>query len=237
VTTDVAPGRGPLGSLRAILTDPESLRSWTIVANDAIIATAGILEGFAGAGADDHALLVAATVATIAGMLAAGGIRWSEVEAEREAQARAAADESASLAASPDAELDELVTYYQRKGLSPELARDVAEQLTAHDAVGAQLESEHGILVVLTTADAVLAGIGASIAYGIGAGIPLAITIFVPAAIETWLIVAAVIASLVVTSLIGARTGRTGVSRTLVRTLAVGIGTMAVSYAVGQVVF
>jgi hypothetical protein len=66
-----------------VLTDEASLRSWTAVANDGIIATAGILEGFAGAGASDRALLIAATVATIAGMLAAGGAKWAEVDAER----------------------------------------------------------------------------------------------------------------------------------------------------------
>ena len=73
-----------------MLTDEASLRSWTAVANDGIIATAGILEGFAGAGATDRALLIAATVATIAGMLAAGGAKWAEVDAEREAHLKAA---------------------------------------------------------------------------------------------------------------------------------------------------
>ena len=86
MTTEATAGRGAIGRIRAVVTDPESLRSWTAVANDAIIATAGILEGFAGAGADEHALIVAATVATVAGMLAAGGSKFAEVDAEREAQ-------------------------------------------------------------------------------------------------------------------------------------------------------
>lgn len=228
---------GALGRLREILLDPESHRSWTLVANDGIIATAGILEGFAGAGATDRALLLAATVATIAGMLAAGGAKWSEVEAEREAQRLAHADESAALASRPDAELGELIAYYEAKGLAAELAREVAEQLTAHDALAAQLESEHGILDVISPIEPIVAGVGASVAYLLGAAIPLLITILVPTNIEGWAIVLAVTASLIVTSVIGARTGRLDVGRAIARTLAVGIGTLAVSYAVGLIVF
>jgi vacuolar iron transporter family protein len=237
MTFEIAAGPGPLRRFREVLGDPESLRSWTAVANDAIVATAGILEGFAGAGADDHALIVAATVATVAGMLAAGGAKFAEMEAEREAQLAAAADEAASIAMAPQAELDELVAYYEVKGLSPGLARQVADELMAHDAIAAQLESEHGILEVISISDSMLAGLGATIAFALGASIPLAITIFVPATIETWLIASAVIVSLVVTSIIGARTGHMHLGRTLARTLVVGIGTMAVSFAVGKLVF
>ena len=225
-----------VGSGRSCPT-PESLRSWTAVANDAIIATAGILEGFAGAGADDHALVVAATVATVAGMLASGGAKFAEVDAEREAQLAAAADEAASLALAPDAELEELVTYYEAKGVSPDLARQVAQELMAHDAIAAQLESEHGIHerdLALRCRARRRRGVGRLCHR---CRDPAAITIFVPAAIETWLIAAAVIVSLVVTSLVGARTGHMHVGRTLARTLAVGIGTMVVSFAVGRLVF
>jgi VIT1/CCC1 family predicted Fe2+/Mn2+ transporter len=224
-------------SIQAVLMDEASLRSWTAVANDGIIATAGILEGFAGAGATDEALLVAATVATIAGLIAAGGAKWAEIDAEREAHLKAAADEAASLAAQPEAELEELIAYWEAKGLSPELAREVAAQLSAHDAIGAQLESEHGILEVITRTHAIVAGVGASIAYLIGAAIPLAITAFAPVAIEAWAIVVAVAVSLVVTSVVGARTGHMHVGRTIARTLAVGLGTLAVSYTVGQLIF
>jgi vacuolar iron transporter family protein len=237
LTAAASPHLDRLAAIKAVLADDASLRSWTAVANDGIIATAGILEGFAGAGATDQALLVAATVATIAGMLAAGGAKWAEIDAEREAHLQAAADEAASLAMEPEAELDELTAFYVAKGLTPELARQVAEQLSARNALAAQLESEHGILEVITRTEAIVAGVGASIAYLIGAAIPLLITIFAPVAIEAWAIVAAVAVSLVVTSVVGARTGHMHVGRTVARTLAVGLGTLAVSYALGQLIF
>ncbi len=223
--------------IRARLKDRASLRSWTAVANDGIIATAGILEGFAGAGATDRALLIAATVATITGTLASGGAKWAEIDAERAAHLKAAADEAASLMVRPQAELAELMAYYEAKGLSPELARAVAEQLSAHDAIAAKLESEHGILEPITRTDAIVAGLGASIAYLLGAAVPLLITIFAPVTIEAWAIVVAVAISLVVTSVVAARTGNMHVGPTLARTLAVGLGSLAISYGLGQLIF
>jgi VIT1/CCC1 family predicted Fe2+/Mn2+ transporter len=226
-----------MGSRRTRLSDPESLRLWHLVANDGIIATAGILEGFAGAGASHRSLLIAATVATIAGMLAAGGAEWVEAAGEREAQLTTAGEEAAALARDPEAERAELVAQYEARGLTPELAREVAHQLMAHDPLAAQLESEHGIRDVISTYDAVRTGVGSALAYALGAAIPLLITLVAPYEIERWAIAAAVMVSLILTSIVGARTGRTSLGRTLLRTLAVGAGTMLVSYAVGLLVF
>ena len=226
-----------LARLRSALSDPESLRLWRVVANDGIIATAGILEGFAGAGASHRSLLIAATVATIAGMLAAGGAEWAEAAGEREAQLTTAEEEAAELARDPEAERAELVAHYEARGLTPELAREVAQQLMAHDPLAAQLDSEHGIREVISTYDTVRTGVGSAVAYAVGAAIPLLITLLVPHQIEKWAIAAAVMVSLIVTSVVGARTGHMSVGRTLLRTLAVGAGTMLVSYFVGQLVF
>jgi VIT1/CCC1 family predicted Fe2+/Mn2+ transporter len=227
----------PLGWLRAAVTDRESLRSWTQNANDGIIATAGILEGFAGAGASDRTLITAATTATIVGMLSVGGAEWAEAAAERDGQLTAADEEAAEIARQPHVEHAEVVAYYEAKGLTPELAREVADQLMARDAVDAQLESEHGILEIMSRSETVRAGIGAAIAYLLGAAIPLIVTVLVPAAVESRLILGAVFVSLIVTSGIGARTGHMNLPRTLVRALTVGLGTMAVSYLAGNLIF
>src|SRR5262245_65944958 len=110
---------GWLARVRGAVTDPNALRSWSVVANDGIIATTGILEGFAGAGASHETLVTAATSATIAGMLSAGGSEWAEAAAEREAHLLAVEEEAADLARQPDVELAELVAYYEAKGLRP----------------------------------------------------------------------------------------------------------------------
>jgi len=228
---------GWLAQVRAAVTDPNSLRSWSVVANDGIIATAGILEGFAGAGASHATLVTAATFATIAGMLGAGGSGWAEAAAEREAHLSAAEEEAADLARQPDVELAELVTYYEAKGLGPELAHEVAGRLMAHDALDAQLEVEHGIREVKSRADVVRAGVGSAVAYALGAAIPLVITLTVPVAVEAWAILVAALVSLTLTSILSARIGRMNLRRTLTRTLVVGIWAMGVSYLVGKLVF
>jgi vacuolar iron transporter family protein len=220
--TDPAARPAPLGWLRAAFADREALRSWTLVANDGIIATAGILEGFAGAGASNGTLVTAATTATIAGMLTVGGAEWAEAAAEREAQLTAAEEEAADIARQPSVEHAELVAYYEAKGLTPHLARDVADQLMARNALDAQLESQHGILEVTSRAETVRAGVGSAFAFVLGAAIPLTVTLVVPVAVESSLILAAVVVSL---------------TRTLVRTLTVGLATMAISYLVGKLVF
>ena len=234
--TDPAARPAAFGRLWAAVADRGSLRSWTQVANDGIIATAGILEGFAGAGAGNRTLITAGTTATIAGMLSVGGAEWAEAAAERDAQLTAAEEEAAEIVLQPGAEHAEVVAYYEAKGLTPQLASEVADQLMSGNPLDAQLESEHGILEVMSSAEPVRAGIGSAIAYLLGAAIPLSVTLAVPVNIESWVILGAVLISLIVTSGIGARTGHTNLSRTLVRTLAVGLGTLAVSYLVGKLV-
>lgn len=228
---------GPVARVWSGLTDRSKLLAWSIIANDGIIATAGLLEGFAGAGADDRALLMAATAATLAGMLAIGGVEWMEASVEREAQLSLVAEEQREIDADPEKELADLAAYYEGRGVSPELAIQVAGQLMAHDPLAAQLDSEHGIREVTTVGDTVLAGIGGGLAFGLGALIPLLITLMFPVSIEATAIVVAVVISLCLTSLVTARLGETPLWRTLLRSLLVGVGTLLVSYVVGSLVF
>lgn len=223
--------------LKGAVADGDSLRGWTIDANDGIIATAGLLQGFGGAGADDRVLLLAATAATIAGGLSIGGAKWAEAAGERDAQLRAAEEERAELERDLSGEIVELAAHWEARGLSPATARIVAEELTEHDALAAQLEAEYGIDEILTAAAPVWTGVSAAIAFMVGAGIPLLITWLVPVTIETTAIVAAVVISLGVTSMLAARVGRLRLGRVLTRTLVVGLGTMAVSYGAGLLFF
>src|SRR5262249_60670651 len=146
--------------LRRALPYPHSPRSGSWIASDGSSPTAGILEGFAGAGASHATLVTAAASATVAGMVNAGGAEWAEEAAEREAHLSAAEEEAADLARQPDVELAEVVAYYEAKGLGPELAHEVADQLMAHDPLDAHLQTDHGILALKSRADVVLAGFG-----------------------------------------------------------------------------
>jgi len=237
VTPDAAPAPSGWQRLRASLPRPQSFRSWTIDANDGIIGTSGILEGFAGAGASHSVLVTAASAATIAGALGLGGATWSEAAAERDAQLEVAEEERAQIAADPAGEVDELAEFYERKGLTATLAREVADQLTAHDALAAQLEAEHGIDEMMSPTQPVVDGVSAGVAFALGAAVPLAITLVVSSAVESWAILVAAIVSLTLTSLVASGAGDLSVRRTLVRTLVVGVGTLGVSYLAGRVLF
>lgn len=219
------------------LADRPSLLSWSLIANDGIIATAGLLEGFSGAGANDRVLMLAATAATVAGMLAVAGMEWMEASVEREAQLRLIEEEQREIEADPEQELADLTAYYEGRGVTPEVAAQVAEQLMAYDPLAAQLDSEHGIREVSTVADTVRNGIGGGLAYGLGALIPLLITTLFPAGVEAVAIIVAVVVSLCLTAVVTSRLGETPLWRTLVRSLFVGVGTLLVSYAVGSLAF
>ena len=211
-------------------------RQWAVDANDGIIATAGLLEGFAGAGASDQVLITAATAMIVAGSLGLGGAKWAEEASELDAERQLIAQEIAELAASPDEELAELADFWERKGLTPDVAKQVADQLSAKDALAAQLEFEHDIDAPTPNWQPLWAGITSGLAFFFGALIPLLITIFVPVRIEVWAIVVAVVLSLSFTSWLASRAGHMSLKRTLTRSVSVGVGTMAISYLVGLLV-
>lgn len=89
----------------------------------------------------------------------------------------------------------------------------------------------------MSPAAPIWAGVSASLAFVVGALVPLLITLLVPSQVEAWAVLFAVVASLVLTSIVSARTGRTGVLRTIARSLTVGVGTLTVSYLAGLLIF
>jgi VIT1/CCC1 family predicted Fe2+/Mn2+ transporter len=225
---------GPWADLRARFRDASTHRSWTIDANDGIIATAGLLFGFAGAGASNRVLLFTAAAATIAGGLSVAGASWAEQAAERDAQLLYAKRESDDLAADPQGELEELTRHWEERGLTPETAREVARQLSEHDALAAQLEWEYSFAEPVPATFPIWFGVGAGLAYMIGALVPLLITYFAPVDVEPWAILGAVMVTLVLSALLASRTGQLMPRRMLARTLVVGVLTMAVSYIAGE---
>lgn len=227
-------GRRTLGSeIGDYLGETETRRGWALAAQDGIISTAGILLGFRGAGADEATLVVAGTAAIVAGMLTAGGAKWSETAAQREAELQAIADERAELEADPAAERAALEAHYVEKGLDPDLAAEVADALMRRSPLKAALETGYGITRLTSSAAVVISGLGTALAYGVGAAIPLAIAWYLPVSIELWVIVLSVMVSLSLISVMGARTGRMNLPRTMLRTLLVASVTIVVSYLVG----
>ena len=149
------------------------LRAAVLGANDGIVSTAGILSGVAGATMNFGTLLTAGVAGVTAGALSMAVGEYVSVSAQRDSEAALLHKERRELAEMPDEELDELTALYREKGLSPRLAREVAEQLHAHDALAAHAEAELGIDPEALT-NPVHAAISSAIAFVVGSLFPLA---------------------------------------------------------------
>lgn len=213
-----------------------AIRSRVVDANDGIIATAGIVEGFASAGADGSTMAVAAFAAMVAGGLSLGGARFAEAAVERDSQTTAIEAERRRLALLPEEELAELAAAYEAKGLAPDLARQVAEQLTSTDALAAHIDEEYGIEVRDSVARPVLTALRAALSFALGAAIPMLAILLTPESVRIPVTFAAVVLSLCITSAVAARSGRVGVRRTIVRTVTIGVVTMLFTLAGGSLI-
>ena len=214
--------------------DAAVARSMIVETNDGIVATAGVVEGFAGAGATGSALVIAALSTMVAGGIALAGARYAEEAAEREARLAVIEEERRQLALSPEQELAELATLYETKGLSTELAQAVASELSAANALAAHVEAEHGLSMHDTPSAPLAIAAAAGLAFALGSAIPLLAVLIAPDDWRPGVVFVAVIVSLAITSLILARLGRTHARGVMVRSMLVGVTAMVLSLATGS---
>ena len=202
-------------------------------AADGILTSAGIVEGFAGAGASQGVVLFAGLAGLVSGTIAMGSVEYAKFRAEHDTQAAQLAAERALIAAAPDAELKELEGLYVSRGLSPATARQVAAELTARDALAAHAEAEYGITAETRAAplrDAVAAGS----AFGAGALLPwLAVTV-IPGSYRASVTFAVVLAALALTGWVSARVSHVAPLVPVLRTAGIGAVSMLITYAAGH---
>jgi VIT1/CCC1 family predicted Fe2+/Mn2+ transporter len=182
------------------------LRAAVLGANDGIVSTASLVVGVAAAHAARADLLTAGVAGLVAGAMSMAAGEYVSVSSQSDTENADLARERAELAADADHEHEELAGIYVRRGLDAELARQVAVQLMAHDAVGAHARDELGISE-LTTARPVQAALASAGTFAVGAALPLVIAFLVPMAA---LIPAVAGASLVFLALLGALAAKTG---------------------------
>lgn len=153
-------------------------------ANDGIATAAGVAQGFGTAGASHHTLLVAGAAVILAGGFAAAAARYAEVRTEWEMNNSELEAERASIAAHPEAEFEELVEIYESKGLSAELAREVAETLTQRDAIAAHADAELHLDSTASPRTSLPEALTAGLFYALGASVPLAVVNVSPAGLR-----------------------------------------------------
>jgi VIT1/CCC1 family predicted Fe2+/Mn2+ transporter len=208
------------------------LRAGVLGANDGIVSVAGIVVGVAGAAADRTAVLVAGVAGLVAGALSMAGGEYVSVSTQRDTERALLRLEKHELKTMPEAEERELAEIYEEKGLSPELAAEVARELTAKDALQAHAEVELGIDPDELTSPWQAAG-ASLLSFSVGALLPLLAIVLPPVSWRVWACVITVVVGLFITGYVSARLGNAQARRAVLRNVGVGLLTMLVTYYVG----
>ncbi|PYC74019.1 hypothetical protein C7C46_24740 [Streptomyces tateyamensis] len=209
------------------------LRAGVLGANDGVVSTAGLVVGVAGATSDATALLASGLAGLLAGALSMASGEYVSVSTQRDSERAALAQERRELAEQPEAELDELTDLLAARGLTTAVAREVAEQLTARDALAAHAQVELGIdpAQIVNPWHAAWASF---VAFTVGALLPLLAIVLPPADLRVPVTVVAVLCALALTGWAGARLGDSPVRPSILRNLLGGGLAMAVTYAAGS---
>jgi VIT1/CCC1 family predicted Fe2+/Mn2+ transporter len=209
------------------------LRAAVLGANDGIVSTASLIVGVAAAGTDRNAVLIAGAAGLVAGAMSMAAGEYVSVSSQRDAENADLAREKHELAHMPEHERQELTQIYIDRGLDPALARQVADQLTAKDALGAHARDELGIST-LTEARPIQAAFASAISFSIGAALPLLVTWLAPmAGLELWVSGASLI-YLALLGFLGAFAGGAKPLAPIVRVVFWGALAMAVTAGIGR---
>jgi VIT1/CCC1 family predicted Fe2+/Mn2+ transporter len=209
------------------------LRAMVLGANDGIISTACLILGVAAADATGHAILVAGTAGLVAGAASMAIGEYVSVSSQRDSEQADIKKEIWELENTPERELAELTGIYQAKGLSHKLAREVAEELTAHDALSTHLAEELGISRH-NLARPLQAAVSSAAAFSIGAGIPLLASSLANDASRIWVTIVVVFVALLGLGGSSAAFGGAHPAKPVLRIVLGGGAAMAFTMAIGS---
>ncbi|MFG1316434.1 VIT1/CCC1 transporter family protein [Xanthobacter autotrophicus] len=210
------------------------LRAAVLGANDGIISTASLILGVASAAASSSNVLLTGVAGLVAGAMSMAAGEYVSVSSQSDTEHADLAREKRELASDPEFEKKELAQIYVSRGVETGLARQVAEQLMAKDALGAHARDELGISEI-TTARPVQAALASAATFSLGAAAPLALVLVSP---SSWLLPAVSIGSLVFLALlgmIGARAGGADILKPTIRVTFWGALAMAVTAGIGAI--
>jgi vacuolar iron transporter family protein len=209
------------------------LRASVLGANDGLISTSSLVVGVAAAAPAQDAVVVAAMAGLVAGALSMAAGEYVSVSSQADAEQADLARERRELATSPEHEKAELAGIYEDRGLTPDLAKKVADQLMEHDALGAHARDELG-LSEITRARPIQAALSSAASFAVGAALPLMLAMLLPADGLTRAVVGSTLILLIALGAIAARLGGASVLAGAVRVAFWGIVAMAVTSLVGR---
>lgn len=208
------------------------LRAAVLGANDGILSVGSILVGVASANTDHQSIVLAGVAGLTAGALSMAAGEYVSVSSQSDTESADRARESAELRDDPEGELIELTNIYVQRGLTRELAGQVAEQLTTHDALGTHLRDELG-MTETHAARPLQAALASAAAFGVGGALPVLVSLVSPATWIVWLVAAATVAGLTILGTLSAWAGGSSLWKGAMRVTFWGIVAMAVTSLVG----
>jgi VIT1/CCC1 family predicted Fe2+/Mn2+ transporter len=182
------------------------LRAAVLGANDGIVSTASLVLGVAAANVSQQNVLVAGIAGLVAGAMSMAAGEYVSVHSQADAEQADIDRERQELRTDDESEHRELATIYQARGLDAVLARQVADQLMAHDALGAHMRDELGISQQ-TRARPLQAALASAASFAMGAALPLTVAALSPAQILSPMVGATSLACLAVLGAVAARAG------------------------------
>jgi VIT1/CCC1 family predicted Fe2+/Mn2+ transporter len=209
------------------------LRAAILGANDGIVSTASLIAGVAAAGTAPHAILLTGVAGLVAGAMSMAAGEYVSVSSQRDAERADIAMEKYELATDPDYELEELTQIYQARGLDRRLAIEVAEQLTAHNALDSHLRDELGLIHAMR-ARPIQAAAASAASFSVGAALPLAAVLVVSGSSLPWVVSGASLAFLAALGALGAWAGNAPIGRAVVRVSFWGAMAMGATIAIGS---
>ena len=208
------------------------LRAAVLGANDGIVSTASLVLGVAAAHASHSGVIVAGVAGLVAGAMSMAAGEYVSVHSQSDTENADLERERRELKADRLGERNELAAIYVTRGLDPALARQVADQLMAHDALGAHARDELGISRTLS-ARPIQAALASAGSFAAGAALPLAVTAVAPEAILIPVVSATSLAFLALLGALAARAGGAGIAAGAVRVTFWGALAMAITAGVG----
>ncbi len=209
------------------------LRAAVLGANDGIVSIAGLVVGVAASGASPAAVLASGIAGVVAGAVSMAAGEYVSVQSQADTERADIAKETRELAEDPDSELTELTHIYVKRGLDPELARQVAVELTAHDALGSHARDELGITETLR-ARPLQAALSSAAAFAVGSLLPIAAVLLAPAGRVEPLTIATTLVALSVSGALAAWAGGASIARGAARVVFWGALAMVAAALVGR---
>lgn len=209
------------------------LRAAVLGANDGIVSTASLVIGVAAANASHESILLTGVAGLVAGAMSMAAGEYVSVSSQADTEAADLAKETKELETDHENELKELTGIYMARGLSHDLAHQVAVQLTAHDALGAHARDELGISEILT-AKPVQAAVASALTFALGALLPLIVAWFAPTQLISIIVAALSLVFLALLGSLAAQAGGASLCKGALRVTVWGALAMAATAGVGH---